>query len=255
MKSNNIWLFINTHWLGLFSLIMSFSLIAYSAYLFFSIYQTMKIAEKLVANTRPYEQHPQNPDKYILVAGDSTALGVGALNMHESTAGRFGEQFPNADITNLGMNGAMLKDLLITLQNQKNEHYDLIVLQIGANDITHLTSYDAIQEELSKILFLSNKISPKTILLTSGNIGAAPVFHWPLSTYLTARTLNVRNIFKDEASKFKSVFYIDLYKDTKDDPFIKDPERHYAPDSFHLSGDGYEIWFKEIKMQGHLTNY
>ena len=93
------------------------------------------------------------------------------------------------------MSGAKLEDLLQVLKEQKNKKYDLIVLQIGANDITHFTSYDMIRNELSQILSLTQGISSKIILLTSGDVGRARVFRWPLSTLFTSRTLNVREIF------------------------------------------------------------
>ena len=201
----------------------------------------------MMGNTVSFEQHPPNPDKSILVAGDSIAVGIGAKNPRESIAGRLGHQFPNVDITNLGLNGAKLQDLLQILRNHNNKHYDLIVLQIGANDITHFTSYSTIKSELSEILSLSNKLSSKVIILTSGNIGNAPVFHWPLSTIITGRTLNVRQIFMEEAAKNKAVTYIDLFKNRKDDPLAKNINKYYAPDFFHLSGDGYGIWYLQIQ--------
>lgn len=218
-------------------------------YLWYPIAQTIKISDQLIAKTTPYEQHPLKPDKYILVIGDSSAVGVGAANNHDSIAGRLGQQFQNADITNLGVSGAKLKEALALLEQQQQKRYDLIVLQIGANDITHLTSLDTVRKELSSILAISVKMSPKTILLTSGNIGAAPLFRFPLSTYLTSRTLKVRSIFMEEASKYPSVNYIDLYREPNDDPFLNDLKKFYAPDSFHLSGDGYGIWYQEIQKK------
>lgn len=233
--------------------IIAIALICYLVFLIYPIYEAVKKADKLIATTTPFEQHPSNPEFFFLVAGDSTALGVGAADRSQSTAGRLGQKFPKADILNLGQSGATLNSLLAVMQSQKDKHYDLILLQIGANDITHLTSYDTIKSELSQILSICTKISPKTILLTSGDVGAAPVFQWPLSIYLRNRTLNVRQIFITESAKYPTVSYIDLYKEPNDDPFLKDIDKYYAPDSFHLSGEGYGLWFAEIQKK--LPNY
>lgn len=224
-------------------------IVIYSLFLVYHIYQSIEISEKIIAHSVAYTQHPADPDQYILVAGDSTAVGVGAVNPQESVAGRLGQQFPQADIINLGQSGATLKDVLALLQAQKGKHYDLIVLQIGANDITHFTPYPKIKEEISEILFLCNEMSFRTILLTSGDVGRSRAFHWPLSSFLTTRTLNVRHIFMEESSKYKTVSYIDLFRDKKDDPLEKDLKKYYAPDLFHLTGEGYGAWYVQIQKQ------
>jgi lysophospholipase L1-like esterase len=110
----------------------------------YPIYRAMKLATQLVSETKPYEQHPENPTQNFLVAGDSTAAGVGSVDNKLSTAGRLGAQFPDAEITNLGVSGDRLQDLLKTLKNLSNQRFDLILLQIGANDITHFTPYKKI---------------------------------------------------------------------------------------------------------------
>jgi lysophospholipase L1-like esterase len=221
----------------------------YLIYLSYPIYNSINISQKLISEAIPYVQHPNKPDTFILVAGDSTAVGVGSTDNRETIAGRLGQQFPKADITNLGISGARLKDLILTLEQQKNKHYDLIVLQIGANDITHFTPYDTIESQLEEVLYLSNQLSPKIILLTSGDVGAARVFRWPLSVILSLRTRHVRDIFMNESSKNASVSYIDLFRDPKDDPFEKDLKRYYAPDSFHLTGAGYGVWYSSIQKK------
>ncbi len=76
------------------------------------------------------------------------------------------------------------------------------------------------------------------------NMGNAPVFHWPLSTIITDRTLKVR-----ETAKNKVVSYIDLFKNRKDDPSVKNFKKYYSPDMFHLSGDGYGIWYFYLQKE------
>ncbi len=235
----------------LFKIILAciFILTFYSFYLFYPLYQAVNASNKMLVNTFAFEQHPSNPSKYILVAGDSIAVGIGAVDPKESIAGRLGNQFPNADITNLGKSGAKLKDLLLVLKEQNLQHYDLIMLQIGGNDITHFTPYYTIKSELAEVISLSNKLSPKTIILTAGNIGNAPVFHWPLTAIIQDRSLNVRAIFIEETSKNKTVSYIDLFKSRKDDPLLKNIKKNYSSDQFHLSGDGYGIWYSSIQKE------
>lgn len=215
-------------------------------YLIYPISQAIKISDAMLAKTVRFEQHPPNPNKRILVAGDSTAIGVGAKHPNESIAGRLGKQFPEADITNLGKSGAKLKDLLPLLRGL-DHHYDLIVLQVGANDITHFTSFASIKQALTDILTLSQSISSKTIILSAGNVGKAPMFRWPLSMIFSYRTRAIRDIFMEEIAKSKTAAYVDLYTKLANDPRAKDVKQYYASDQFHLSSYAYAIWYSYIE--------
>ncbi len=208
----------------------------------------MSVAKKLKDSVVPYEQHPEPHDLKVLILGDSTALGTGTNDSRESTAGRLGSDYPNADIKNISENGLKLEGLLkIIYEIPKESHFDLIIIQIGANDITGFTPFQKIEAELDELLLWTNLSGTKTIILTSGNIGLAPVFRAPLSNIISARTNSVRELFKKKIALDESASYVDLFKNKEEDIFSKDPERYYASDKFHPSGYGYEIWYQEIK--------
>jgi len=38
-----------------------------------------------------------------------------------------------------------------------------------------------------------------------------------------------------------------LFKVAEEDIFLTDVDKYYASDYFHPSGDGYGIWYKDIK--------
>jgi lysophospholipase L1-like esterase len=224
-------------------------ILGYLLFLVYPIYHSTKVSKGLIASAVAYEQHPLHPMMHILVAGDSTAVGVGATDIHQTTAGRLGQQYPQADITNIGVSGYQLKDVMPLLQAQQKagQHYDLILLQIGANDVTRLTPKKTIASEVATIFALCNTMSPKTIVLTAGNMGLSQVFRWPLSTLMTNRSLVVRSIFITTAAEYSTIHYISLFEDKAHDPFEKDVLRYYAPDHFHLTNDGYGIWYGDIK--------
>ncbi len=223
--------------------------LTYLLFLAYPIYQAIERSKEIIADTVGFEQHPLLSTSTILVAGDSTAWGVGAKNNRESTAGRLGQQFPQATIINLGKSGARLKDLLCILNKQRSHHYNLILLQIGANDITNLTTYQTIETQISEILYLCHQMSNKTILLTAGNIGHSPVFRWPLSILMTHRTLKVRAIFMSEVAKYSTISYVDLINDLKNESLEADIEKYYAADLFHLTGAGYGAWYYYIQKK------
>jgi acyl-CoA thioesterase-1 len=225
-------------------------LIALIIYIVYAVYPIVR-AVKLNSNDSlisGYEQHPSNPKTRVLFAGDSTGVGIGATQ-ETSTAGRFGKDHPDADITNISISGYKLEDLLQRLRGVKGDPYDLIILQIGANDIVRQTSLDDIRTRLDMVLETAAALGEKVVVLTSGNVGFAPIFHFPLSTILTARTRTVRTIFLEEIGKHPHVRYVDLYKDGKYDPFEANIKKYYSNDGFHPSGDGYEVWYEEIKTK------
>jgi lysophospholipase L1-like esterase len=223
--------------------------VAYVFFLIYPIYHSTQVSKKLIAEAVAYQQHPAHATMHILVAGDSTAVGVGTTDSQYSTAGRLGQQFPQADITNIGVSGYRLADVIPLLQaQQKNgNHYDLILLQIGANDVTHLTGKSLVTAEAATVFALCNTLASKTIVLTAGNMGLSSVFHWPFSAIMTSRSLMVRSIFMAAAAQYPTIHYIDLFETKENDPFEKDSQRYYAPDHFHLTNDGYGIWYSDIQ--------
>jgi lysophospholipase L1-like esterase len=223
------------------------ALLAYLVFLAYPVYHSTHISQSLIQRAVPYEQHPSVPTMRILVAGDSTAVGVGTTDNHDSTAGRLGKQFATADITNVAVSGYRLADVIAVLQKQHGKHYDLLLLQIGANDVTHGTPTVTVARQLSQVLTLCSELSDKTIVLTAGNIGLSGVFHWPLSAIITGRTILVRSIFIKTVVQYPTVTYVDLFKDKKDDIFETDIARYYAADHFHLTDEGYGIWYQYIQ--------
>jgi lysophospholipase L1-like esterase len=227
-------------------------------YLGYPLYHALQITGEIEASTTlAYEQHPLRPTMRILIAGDSTGFGTGASNPKYSTAGLLGTDFPTADITNISENNLKLAGLqakLAGLPTDGSGHYDLILLQIGANDIVQLTRISDIASRLGAVLDLATAHGTKVIILHSGNIGLSPVFKFPISTYMTYRASEVRTIYMKEIASRPSVQYVDLFQDAAHDIFSADPAKYYARDFFHPSDAGYAVWYagivKALKKEG-----
>lgn len=216
-------------------------------YFLYPIARAIRVSKDIEKNAIPYEQHPQDGTMRILVAGDSTGVGTGAEVSQDSIAGRIGKDFPTADIQNISENGITLEILRKKLDTLPESKYDLILIQIGANDVTSFTSKEKITEELTKVLDYAESHASSVVLVTAGNIGLSPVFKTPLSKVISARTLVVRDIFQKEADRRSSVNYVDLFKVAEDDIFSTDIKKYYAPDFFHPSSAGYEVWYQDIQ--------
>ncbi len=233
-----------------FVLIVAAVLIAIGIYVFYlwhTLARSIEASKPLIAEAVAFEQHPAHPTEKILVAGDSTGVGVGASSNQDSIAGRIGRDFPDADITNISHSGDRLADLEKILQAHNGSGYDVVLLQIGANDITGRTPYADTRAELEHVLDRASMLGVKIVVMTAGNVGLSPAFKWPLSLYIEARTKSVRSIFLDEISKHQNASYVDLFKEAKDEIFNTDIPRYYAPDRFHPSGEGYGEWYAKLK--------
>lgn len=196
----------------------------------------------------PYEQNPENPTMNILVAGDSTGVGTGVTDNRDSIAGRIGRDYPHAQITNISENGLTLAALAKKLTAHTEANYDMVVLQIGANDVVGVRGLGMIAPELRTVLDQAEAKGKRVVLITAGNIGLAPIFRWPLSAYLTKRTLAVRQLFMKEAATRNTVTYVDLFESAETDIFSTDITRYYALDRFHPSGAGYGVWYEKVQQ-------
>ena len=224
-------------------------IILIGAYFAFEIIRTAFLIKKgvnLAEESIPFERKNPSADIKILFLGDSTAVGTGAKDNRLSTAGRFGTDFPNAQIINLGENGKKVKTLLEEFDPEKHQGFDLVMIQVGGNDILKFSKLSELEKDLPLLLQKAKKSGEKVVLLTSGNIGLAPFFHWPFNKFYEIRTKKAVN-YIDKITKEEGVTYVNLYTDKANDPLLKDINRYYAEDLLHLTGEGYGIWYAKIR--------
>ena len=219
------------------------------AYFAFEIIRTAFLIKKGVNLAReaiPFEQNNPNADIKILFLGDSTAMGTGSKDNKLSTAGRFGTAFPDAHIINLAKNGQKVKDLLKSFDPAEYPDFDLVVMQIGANDVLKITNLKELERDFPLLIQKAKKSSKNVVLLTSGNIGSAPFFHWPFSKFYDVKTKKVVD-YVVRMAKEEGASYVYLYTTKRDDPLLKDINRYYAEDLLHLTGEGYGVWYAKIR--------
>lgn len=213
----------------------------------YRIYTLGKVSKQLVKDAHPYSIKVPGAVGRFLVIGDSLGVGVGS-SQEDSIAGRFHKEFPAVDIYNKSQSGAKINDGLRILKSiGTTTKYDLIIIQIGANDILRLTPKARALSDLKKLLLGAHEISNQVVLITSGSVGYAPAFLEPLSSFYTWRSKSFLGGFESVAKATNTIF-ISLFSPKSEDPFSKNPNLYYAPDKFHPSGAGYGLWFDRIKL-------
>jgi lysophospholipase L1-like esterase len=203
----------------------------------------------LIALASPYERDlGPEASGTILVAGDSTAYGTGAFGSSHSIAGRLGKDFPDYSVFTISENGATTERLRTLLKTADlDASYDVIVLQIGANDILRNRAYDDIEKDIRSLLEFAKERSSHVFLMTAGNVGAAKAYvqNGVPDSALEARTREVRDLFMRVAEEVQ-VTYIDLFEEPATDVFLKEPKHYLAFDGLHPNALGYAYWYDKL---------
>ena len=219
--------------------LLLFCFVAYDGW---KILRARSLASGIIAKSRPFERNDETRAKTILVLGDSTAVGVGS-SPEQSVPGRM-SAWLDANVENYAKSGARAVDLAAQLSRAKHSRYDFVLIQIGANDVIHFALLDKANANLASALRQAKTLSDRVVVLTAGNIGSAPVFGFPLNWVISARTRALRERFMATTER-EGAIYIDIY--ARPDPFASEPEKYYAPDGLHLTGEGYRFWFSIVK--------
>jgi lysophospholipase L1-like esterase len=223
----------------------------------YRLWRSRQETRRLKKAAQALENYPDNPDRRILIVGDSIWAGVGAVDPAESMAGRLIADLPNALVVNKAESGAQITDGRRQLQEAQAEFeksFDQIIIQLGANDILYLSGITASENELRNLLRESQVAAEDIAFTVSGSIGFAPVFWQLLDWFYTYQTRQYLDVFSAVAHDL-GVEYIDLYRKRAADPFSVNPSKYYAADMFHPSGDGYGVWYSKCKDQLQCFRY
>ena len=199
----------------------------------------------LIARVSPYEQ-VGTTEKSIQVLGDSTGYGTGASKAQYSVAGRLGADWPQYTINNKSVNGRTIGGLLEDTADFSGQ-YDLILLQIGGNDILQNRNTEAVLTDLKALLDRLAQHTDNIVMMTSGNVGAAVAFSGEKAQQYESLTRALRAGVIDIAASREDFTYVDLFDEPENDPFVENPDTYTAFDELHPSDEGYALWYSKLK--------
>lgn len=198
----------------------------------------------LITRVSPYEQTVSGAPT-MLILGDSTGYGTGATKAQDSVAGRVGAVFA-ISIKNESINGRTIGKLLADVKDLTGS-YELILLQIGANDILQHRDINFVEKELLELIQILSKRTNHLVMMSSGNVGTSPKFSGKEAEGYEQLTRNFRNVFLRVASE-TPLIYVDLFVEPENDPFVKNPDKYISLDGLHPSSAGYEKWFEKLSV-------
>ena len=205
----------------------------------------------LAAESRAFEARLPNAKRTLLVIGDSTAVGTGAELPENSVAGRLSRLVPDVEIINRAEDGARTGELIQQLGAAPGAAYDVILIQSGGNDILRFTGLRRLRAATTRLLRLAQARAGRVVMMSTGDVGAAPAFPTPFDWLYSWRTLRVRELLVELTTHLR-IEYVDLYHPGAENPFNANPEKYYATDGLHPSDEGYRLWFEQLTADSSI---
>jgi len=211
-------------------------------------------AKKLIAQTKAvdYEIRRDTPAAApllkVVVAGDSTAVGVGA-GAYQNT---YHYQFLNTltayrliTVTTVAVSGARAAD--VAQQLAAAPEADLIIMSIGGNDVTHFTADSDFENDLGLALQAAQAKAARVILVTPGDFMRLPAASLPLR-WLWSRKGETFSDISSRVATSIGVIHADVLERERGQTFSRQQLRaYYAADQFHPSAVGYGQWAVILK--------
>jgi lysophospholipase L1-like esterase len=211
----------------------------------------IRFSRGIVARTVAAQSSPARSRRTIVIAGDSTAFGVGALPEH-STAGRLAAAFPHARVINVARSGArvghvfgQLAGVVQQLARCGCRKVDLVLIHACGNDVIEFRSVDAFEADLRAAIAMARQLSDNVVLMPGQNFSVAPFFLRGLSHIVTRHAVKLHAIVERVTAEL-GVTFVDLFREPSEDPFVREPQRYYCADGLHPSGEGYGLWFTTL---------
>jgi lysophospholipase L1-like esterase len=214
--------------------------------------QAMRPGRSAPRRGRPFEVHPPRGRARVLLLGDSTGVGVGALRPEDRLCGLLAAEFPEIEIVNRCRAGARLAET----QNQlaplvaAGERFDLALLLVGGNDVLRLTPQWLLANQARSLLGSVRDVARRTVWMGCADIGSAPLFAPPLSWWLSWQTARTMRLLAREACAHK-VDFIDFVEEGA--LFASDTGTFFADDGLHPSAACYRHCFEVLKRRTPLA--
>jgi len=191
---------------------------------------------------------------HLLAAGDSIIAGVGAARQEQTLPLQFARVLSSTLGARIewriqGRNGMDLADLVVSLAALEPDlPADIILLSIGVNDVTGLSTTRAWSRQLQLMVKLIRSRWPGALVVF---VGLPPMGHFPLppqplrySLGLRAETLD--HIARNVLSQQNRMVHIPTEIDS--------PQHDFCEDGFHPSEGSYATWAEELarRVAGHI---
>jgi lysophospholipase L1-like esterase len=184
----------------------------------------------------------------VAVIGDSTAAGQGADTFYDNFSLKYlkklDQQKYSFDYQNFAVGGSKVEDVLKEQVAQLVEYKpDLVIVSIGANDVTSTISNQDYQTKIAELIKFLEALNTKVLWLNIPDFITSPVLLPPLNLFFSRRTDDFNQILASQIKDKSKFTLVDVFNKARDDFWNKE-KKSFSADGYHPSSNGYETWSK-----------
>ncbi|BFT30064.1 SGNH/GDSL hydrolase family protein [Alteromonas sp. D210916BOD_24] len=190
----------------------------------------------------------------VLVIGDSAAAGVGAKTQENALSGLLHSQLTANQNVKLSVNattGFTSCDIVSVLTQLPPQHYEVVLISMGVNDVTKFTSLTRWKRNINEIVsLLTTKFSSKLIIFTAlPPMHLFPALPHPLRALLGLRARLLNKLLKGCVDKLPHTTHLAIPIMENDVSVASMQQSGFmANDGFHPSSKGYALWAQQVAI-------
>lgn len=183
-----------------------------------------------------------------LILGDSTAVNVGGTagnGIAVETAKHLASS-RRVSMKNLAVSGAQISEVLDEqLPRLDGFRPDVVLLDVGANDVTHLTSARSLERDLEKIIesLIAIHCDAKIVVTGAPDMSTPPRIPRLLRGISGWRSDVLNRVFRREVERYGLTF-APIAEETG--PLFARDRSLFSEDEFHPNDRGYQTWIDVI---------
>ncbi len=178
------------------------------------------------------------------ILGDSTTLSQGGdyQRGYAVNSARHLAEHHQVIWQNFGISGARASGVAQTQLPQALKFKpDIVLVAVGANDVTHLSNTHRVQAALEHIISSLQQQRPdvRIVLTGSPDMGSVPRFPWPVSHIADQKTKTINKMVLRVTQQY-NVTFAPIAQETG--PAFRAHPELFAADKFHPTDEGYDLW-------------
>jgi lysophospholipase L1-like esterase len=184
------------------------------------------------------------PRLRYVVMGDSTAVSQGSAydEGYATATAAYLAKSHTVEWSNVAVPGARARDVLDKqLPQAAARRPDVVLIAVGANDVTHLSNNAAVRQALAVTITRLQKANSGVHIVLTGapDMGAPPRLPQPLRWLAGRRTVSLNNTLQSLMPPPAVVFAPIA---AKTGPVFRAHPDLFAADKFHPTAAGYRLW-------------
>ncbi len=185
------------------------------------------------------DQQGEGPALRLLIAGDSSAAGVGVAQQAQALSGQLAAQLASTFEVQWKLEattGHKTSDTIARLAALPKQRFDVVALALGVNDVTSGTSRKQFTRQQNQLMQLLNDRFAPDLILVSGvpQMQHFPALPQPLAWVLGRQAARLDRVLIAQAQARSTEVHFPF--ELPRDPALA------ARDGYHPSAQAYQLW-------------